>query len=193
MALVACSECGSEVSEKAASCPKCGNPGPFVHTPEAGSEARVRQHGDPVAEAGPRGERVNRKRVLLTGVVVFVVYMMMAVLVHGAWLGPSYTSLMGDVWRPQAELTAKAWITQSTTAIFCFIFAYLFARGYRGGGWREGIWFGLVTYFFAGFQAVTHAYATYPIPLDLALKWFFAGLPISILIGILASLVYKKG
>lgn len=26
MALIKCSECGNEVSDKAASCPKCGNP-----------------------------------------------------------------------------------------------------------------------------------------------------------------------
>jgi len=140
----------------------------------------------------PRGERVNRKRVLLTGVVVFVPYMVMAVLVHGVWLGQSYTILMGDVWRAESDLMSKAWITQSTTVLFCFIFAYLFARGYRGGGWREGMWFGFVTYFFTGFQAISHAYATYPIPLDLALKWFFAGLPINMLVGILASLVYER-
>ena len=77
---------------------------------------------------------MNRKRVLLTAGVVFVAYMVMAVLVHGLWLGPSYSSLMGNVWRPQAELIANAWIMHGTTLVFSFAFAYLFARGYRGGG-----------------------------------------------------------
>ena len=135
---------------------------------------------------------MNLKRVLLTGIVVFFAYGAMAVLVHGFWLGSSYSSLIGSVWRPQVELTANAWIMQGTTLVFSFIFAYLFARGYRGGGWREGAWFGFVTYFFVGFQAVFHAYATYPLPLDLTLKWFFSGVLIFIILGVLASLVYRK-
>ena len=135
---------------------------------------------------------MNPKRVLLTALVLLVAFGAMGVLVHGLWLGPSYTSLMGDVWRPQAELTANAWIMHGTTVVFCLAFAYLFARGYRGGGWREGVWFGVVAYFFVGFQAVFHAYATYPIPLELALKWFVSGLPMSIVLGVLASLVYRE-
>ena len=135
---------------------------------------------------------MHRKRVVVTAIVLFVAYMLMAVLVHGLWLGSSYTSLMGEVWRTQADLTAKAWIVHGTTVIFCFAFAYLFARGYRGGGWREGLWFGFVAYFFTGFQAVFHAYATYPLPLELALRWFAAGLPISLILGVLASFVYRE-
>ena len=135
---------------------------------------------------------MNRKRVLVTGLVLFVAYMVMAVAVHGLWLGSTYTTLMGDVWRTQEELSANAWIMHGTTGLFCLAFAYLFARGYRGGGWKEGVWFGFVAYFFVGFQAVFHAYATYPIPLELALKWFASGLPMSVILGILASLVYKR-
>jgi hypothetical protein len=135
---------------------------------------------------------MNRKRVLVTGLVLFAAYMVMGIVVHGLWLGATYSGLAGDVWRPQSELMANAWIMHSTTLVFCILFAYLFARGYRGGGWREGAWFGLVAYFFVGFQAVFHAYATYPIPLDLALKWFFAGLPMSMILGVLASLVYRE-
>ncbi len=140
----------------------------------------------------PRRKGVHPKRVLLTGFVLFVFYMTMAIVVHGVWLGSSYTALMGDVWRAQPDLMSKAWVTQSTSAVFCLIFAYLFAKSTRKGGWREGAWFGFVAYFFSGFQAVTHAYATYPLPLDLTVKWLFAGLAISVCTGILASFVDKK-
>lgn len=135
---------------------------------------------------------MNSKRVLITGVAVFVAYEVMLTLVHGFWLGPTYYGrLIGKVWRPEAELLANAWIMHATTVVFCFVFAYLFARGYQGGGWREGVWFGFVVSLFVGFQAVFHAYATYPIPLDLALKWYFSGLVTSMILGVLASLVYK--
>lgn len=134
---------------------------------------------------------MNYKRVFMTGIVVFFVYMAMGICVHGFWLGSMYADLMGDVWRSAEDLTSKAWIMHSTTLVFAFIFAYLFARGYRGGGWREGAWYGFVVYFFVGFQAVFHAYATYPIPLELALKWFASGVPMSVILGIVAALVYK--
>lgn len=134
---------------------------------------------------------MNIKRVFLTGIVLFVTFMVMGIFVHGFWLGARYAELAGTVWRPMEDLTSKAWIMHSTTVVFCVIFAYLFARGYQGGGWKEGLWFGFVAYFFVGFQAVFHAYATYPIPLDLAFKWFFAGLPMSMILGLVASLMYK--
>ncbi|MEM1178461.1 MAG: hypothetical protein AAGM22_08960 [Acidobacteriota bacterium] len=135
--------------------------------------------------------RLNRKRIFLAGIVVFLAFGVMGIFVHGFWLGATYSSLMGDVWRTAEDLNSKAWIMHSTALLFSFIYAYLFARGYRGGGWKEGLWFGFVAYFFVGFQAVFHAYATYPIPLELALKWFASGLPMSMLLGVLASLVYK--
>ena len=50
---------------------------------------------------------MNHKRVLVTGIAVFVAYMVMGVFVHGLWLGPTYASLAGDVWRPQAELSRR--------------------------------------------------------------------------------------
>ena len=134
---------------------------------------------------------MNPKRVLVTGIVVLVAYYVMAFFVHGLWLGPTVWSLAGKVFRPEAELVAKAWIMHSTTVVFCLVFAYLFARGYRAGGWREGLWFGFVAHLFVGLQAVFHAYATYPIPLDLALKWYFSGLVMSMILGVVASLLYK--
>ena len=134
---------------------------------------------------------MNRKRVLITGVVVFVAYQIMGFFVHGLWLGATYQKLAGEVFRPEAELWANAWIVHATTVVFCFVFAYLFARGYKGGGWREGVWYGFVVHLFVGFQSVFHAYATYPISLDLALKWYFSGLAMSMILGVLASLVYK--
>ena len=134
---------------------------------------------------------MNRRRVVVTGIVVFVAYEVMLFLVYGLWLAPTYWSLVGEVWRPEADLLAKAWIMHLTTVVFCFVFAYLFARGYRAGGWREGVWYGFVVHLLVGLQAVFHAYATYPIPLDLALKLYSAGLVMSMVLGVVASLVYK--
>jgi hypothetical protein len=135
---------------------------------------------------------VNWKRVLITAAVVFVVYQVMAFFVHVLWLGATYWSLAGEVWRPEAELRANGWIMFVTTAVFSFCFAYLFARGYEGGGWREGVRYGVIVSLFVGFTAVYDAYAVYPLPHSLVLKWFLSGLVMSIILGIVASLVYRK-
>ena len=56
------------------------------------------------------------------------------------------------------------------------------------------MWYdGFLVSLFVGPQVVLYAYATYPIPLDLTLKWYFSGLVMSMLLGVVASLVYKPG
>ncbi len=72
MALVTCSECGSKVSEKARSCPSCGNPGPFGSDtvesketasgdlrPKAVPEATAEATAPPVAERAVQPDYVG--------------------------------------------------------------------------------------------------------------------------------------
>ena len=58
---------------------------------------------------------MNWKRVLITGLVVFVVYQIMAFFVHVLWLGPTYWSLAGEIWRPEAVLRANGCPRATTT------------------------------------------------------------------------------
>lgn len=71
MALINCSECGTQVSDKAAACPKCGNPAaagsapaPVMVTPNAGVMA-VAPAQETTFYTDPRGVRVTNTRVII--------------------------------------------------------------------------------------------------------------------------------
>lgn len=134
---------------------------------------------------------MNWKRVLITFVAVYLVAQVLGFLIHVKWLGPTYAEL-ADVWRPEAELLAKRWIMLVTSAVFCFFFSYIFAKGYEGKGVAEGVRYGAIIGLFYGVPAAYDAYAIYPIPYGLALNWFLSGLVVTVVLGIVAALVYKR-
>lgn len=134
---------------------------------------------------------MNWKRLLICFVVVYVVAQTLTLMIHAGWLAPTYAEL-ADVWRPEAELMSNQWIMLVTSAFFCFFFCYIFARGYEDKGWQEGLRYGAIIGLFVGVPAAYDAYAIYPIPYSLALKWFLSGLVLCLILGLVASLVYKK-
>ena len=131
------------------------------------------------------------KRLLLTFGAVYVVAQILSFLTHAVWLAPVYGEL-ADVWRPEAELMSKQWIMLVTSAFYCYFFSYIFARGYEGKGWQEGARFGAVIGLFVGVFSSFDWYVLLSIPYSLALKWFASGMATSIVLGIVASLVYKR-
>lgn len=134
---------------------------------------------------------MNWKRVLIAFVAVYVVYQVLALLVHRIWLEATYLAL-ADVWRPQDELLSKQWIMFVTSAVFCFFFCYIFARGYEGKGWQEGARYGAIIGLFYSIPVAYDAYVIYPIPYRLALHWFLSGFAICVVVGVVAALVYKR-
>lgn len=132
------------------------------------------------------------KKLWIAVVVVYVVTQLLGYIVHTLWLGETYGAL-AHVWRPHEELAAKTWIMFVTAAVYCFFFVYLFARGCEGGGLAEGARFGAIIGLFVGVFSSYDWYVLLPIPYSLALKWFLAGMVVSILQGIVAAAIYKPG
>ncbi len=134
---------------------------------------------------------MNWKRILITFVVVYIVAQILGFLIHAVWLAPTYAEL-AHVWRPSEELMAKQWIMFLTGAIFCFFFVFIFSKGCEGKGWMEGVRYGVIIGFFVGVPAAYDPYVIYPIPYSLALKWFLSGMVVTIVLGVVTALVYKK-
>lgn len=133
---------------------------------------------------------MNWKRISISAVAVYVVAQILGYLTHAVWLGPTYGEL-ASVWRPEAEMMSMQWIMFITSAVYCFFFCYIFARGYEGKGVMEGVRFGAVIGLFVGVVSSYDWYVILPIPYSLALKWFISGMVISIILGVVASLTYK--
>lgn len=135
-------------------------------------------------------EVVSSKRFWLTCVVVWVVYQILSYLIHGMWLQGDYAAT-ADLWRPMEEMESKRWIMFVTSAVFSVIFSYIFVKGREGKGWMEGVRFGALIGLFVSLPMAYDTYTVMPIPYDLALKWFLSGMVASIVLGVVAALVYK--
>ena len=72
MALIKCSECGTEISDKAASCPRCGNPMATISSPKASAFALPPPYVAPPAQPRKGGWL---KWVFIVPVLLFAIVM----------------------------------------------------------------------------------------------------------------------
>lgn len=131
---------------------------------------------------------MNVKRCLVTGVVVFVLAQVLDFLLHGVFLASTYEALK-SVWRP--DMQDKMWLMPVTGLVFAFLFAYIFAKGYEGKGVAEGLRYGLVMGAFVGVPFALGTYAMIAIPASLALIWLAGSVVQMVVLGVVASLIYK--
>ncbi len=131
---------------------------------------------------------MKSKSFWITAVVLYLVGWGLSYLVHDMWLMDTYRA-MEDVFRAEDEL--KRGIFPITAAVWTILFVYIFSRGYEGKGIMEGVRFGAIMGLFYVVPHVYEQYAVYPITYSLTLKWFISGFVISIIYGVIASLLYK--
>ena len=134
---------------------------------------------------------MNTKRFVLAFIVVFVLLEITNYLIHGLILAPVYTSeAVQGVFR--ADMTSEMWIIWITDIVWSFFFVFFFVKGYEKKGLAEGLRFGFYVGIFISFVTAYQGFAIHPIPYSLAFQWFIYGLIQNIVLGISASLVYKK-
>ena len=122
--------------------------------------------------------------------VLYVLAQVLGYLMHQVWLTPVYDELAA-VFRPKAEMDQMMWIFFATSAVWVLVFTYIFVRGREGKGIMEGVRYGALMGLFYNLTIAYDSYVIYPLPSSLALKWFLGGIAISIILGVVASLVYK--
>lgn len=133
---------------------------------------------------------MNVKSFWITAVVLYVLAQVLGYLVHQMWLTPVYEELAA-VFRPRAEMDQLMWIFFVTSAVWVLVFTYIFVRGREGKGIMEGVRFGALMGLFYNLTVSYDSYVVYPITYSLALQWFLSGFVISIILGVVASLMYK--
>ncbi|TDJ35416.1 MAG: hypothetical protein E2O56_01055 [Gammaproteobacteria bacterium] len=133
---------------------------------------------------------MNTKSFAITVVVLYVLQQVLGYLMHQVWLTPVYEELAA-VFRPRAEMDQMLWIFFATSAVWVLVFTYIFVRGREGKGIMEGVRYGALMGLFYNLTIAYDSYVIYPITSSLALKWFLGGIAISIILGVVASLVYK--
>ncbi len=122
---------------------------------------------------------------------VYVVFHVLGFLVHGVMLADTYKALAA-LWRPEAEMQSMMWIMFVNSAVFLFLFCYIFTRGYENKGLMEGVRYGALMGLFVSVMAAFDNYVIYPVPLNLAQTWFVSGVVIYVILGALLGLIYKR-
>lgn len=88
-------------------------------------------------------------------------------------------------------MQSKVWIILVTDVFWSFFFCYIFARGYEGKGLGEGARYGAIIGLFFTMSQAYNSYVIFPLPYDLALKWFLSGLAGCVVLGIVAAAIYR--
>jgi len=131
---------------------------------------------------------MNVKRFILASIIVFVAFEIMDLFVHMVLLKGTYETLQ-EIWRP--DMNKLMWVMWVATLFFCFIFVYIFTKGYEGKGVMEGLRYGLLIGLLMMIVGNFSQYAVYPLPLCLVIQWTIYGLIEFIVCGIIVSLIYK--
>ncbi len=135
---------------------------------------------------------MNWKRFWPAALLVYLTFGATTFIIHSLILGGYY--MRPDVlnaWRPEAQMSAYAWVRFVTMAVFAFFFTFIFAKGHERKGILEGIRFGIYIGLFTFFVTSFEQFIIYPIPYAVVWYWIIAGLIQSVLMGIVAALVYK--
>lgn len=126
--------------------------------------------------------------MIVTILAVFASIWIAEFLIHGLWLAPRYVET-ASLWRPEGEMITWAILLgQFLAAAF---FSIIFAYGYEGRGWMEGVRYGILMGLFASANTWIQ-YAVTPLPLDITLSWVAASVGEGVIAGIVAALIYRR-
>lgn len=126
-------------------------------------------------------------------VVAALVVTIVESLAHGVLLKELYIQ-SASARRPEAEMSKLIYYGWIATLVSYFFLVYIFHKGYEGKTSKiaEGLRFGLIVGLFYAIPMVVWSYISIPMPLNLAVAWFFVGLVDMLLAGVIISLLYKR-
>lgn len=133
---------------------------------------------------------INIKRFALATLAVFATVWVTDFIIHGILLKTAYQST-AHLWRPESEMQAKMCWMLLGQLLIAKGFTFLFAKGYEGKGIGEGLRFALYVWplVIGGYFI---QYTVMPFTCSLICSWMLASLPQLLLMGVVASLVYKR-
>ncbi len=135
---------------------------------------------------------MNRKKLVITVIVVFVLLELTNFLIHNVLLLDTY--MMEEhktTFRTPEEFGSLMWISFLMDLVWSFFFVFFFVKGYEDKGIMEGVRFGIYIGLFYSMIMAYKSYVFAPIVYSLAFQWFIYGLIQCVILGIVTALVYK--
>ena len=137
---------------------------------------------------------MNRLRLILTIIVVFIVANFLGYFVHAIWLRADYMAVtVKDLYRQPGQ-EKMLWIVLGYIS-FAIGSVLVYARGveYDKPLIGQGVRFGILMWLILSVPSFFIAYAVQPVPAVLMSKQVLAELGAKIVVGIVTALVYGKG
>jgi hypothetical protein len=131
---------------------------------------------------------INVKRFVMATLAVFAAIFVTDFLIHGVLMKSAYEST-ASLWRPKEEMKC-VWMLLGQLLI-AKGFTFLFVKGYEGRGIGEGLRFGFFVWplVMGGYFI---QYAVSPLPCSIVFSWVVAVLAQLLVMGTVASKVYKR-
>lgn len=128
------------------------------------------------------------KKIILTIVLIFISWFVIDFFLHGILLRPLYEST-ANLWRPNDQMNIPLIYVVTLVLILCFVLIYTLLINPKSllTGLKYGVILGVITGTASGFGTYLHM----PIPLKLAIIWFFGGLAKSIVAGFILGAIIK--
>ncbi|MFW6323911.1 MAG: hypothetical protein ACOC0U_02505 [Desulfovibrionales bacterium] len=130
------------------------------------------------------------KRIILATLVVFVIWVIIDLVIHGIVLNPVYDASR-EIWRSEASYRVYIMYLARLFAAFSFVLVYALFFGKRGVG--TGLWYGFLLGFAAGFTLGYGTFAMIPIPSIVALTWFLVTLFEGVVAGAIIGGMFPVG
>ena len=128
------------------------------------------------------------KQSIWATIAIFIVWSILDFMIHGVLLKSAYRAT-ANLWRPEDEMIMSLLSVVTLVFSICFvtIYVYFIASKSLLTGVKFGFILGLATGFSMGFGTFSYM----PIPLSLALSWFFANFVELTLAGVIVGLMIK--
>jgi len=133
---------------------------------------------------------MNTKKWVIASLVIFVVDLILSYLFHRVFMSGVYEQT-AHLWRPLEEMNRMMWMGWVSGLVWSFLFVYIFAKGYENKGIIEGVRFGALIGVFFGLPMSLGTYISMPITGGIATAWFIYTVVDTIILGILAAVLYK--
>lgn len=128
------------------------------------------------------------KKLILTIILIFISWLTLDFLLHSILLQSIYEST-ANLWRPDDQMNIPLIYMVTLVLILCFVLIYALLINPKSilAGIKYGIILGIITGTASGFGTYLHM----PVPLKLAIIWFFGGLVKAIVAGLILGIFIK--
>lgn len=128
------------------------------------------------------------KKLILTIILIFISWLTLDFLLHSILLQSIYEST-ANLWRPDDQMNIPLIYMVTLVLILCFVLIYALLINPKSilAGIKYGVILGIITGTASGFGTYLHM----PVPLKLAIIWFFGGLVKAIVAGLILGIFIK--